>query len=75
MMVSYENVQRRGIESSCLDRTLFEVEAGDFCKLDLCVLLLAKQVSKRRSDRPGREDPCRNLVEERLEEMVIRPVD
>ena len=58
-----------------LDHLAVEIEALDLGQLDLHVLVLAQHVPQRRRDLPGREDAGGDLVEQRLEQVVVPPVD
>ena len=52
-----------------------EIEAGHLGELHLHVLCLPQDVAQRRRDLAGRQDAGGHLVEERLEQMVVAPVD
>ena len=52
-----------------------EVEAGHLGELDAHVLRPAQDVPQRRRDLTGREDAGRDLVQQRLEQVVVAPVD
>ena len=52
-----------------------EVDAHHLAEHDLGVLLPAQDVAKRRRDGAFREDPGRHLVQQRLEQMVVRAID
>ena len=52
-----------------------EIEAVDLGQLDLHVLVLAQHVTQRWRDLPGRQDAGGHLVQERLEQVVVAPVD
>src|SRR3954464_3362580 len=52
-----------------------EVEGGHGRVLDLDVAVLAQDAAYRRRDFPLRQDAGRHLVEQRLEEVVVHPVD
>ena len=52
-----------------------DVDRGHVGQLHGRVLLALQDVASRRSDLSRREDPGRDLVQQRLEEMVVRPVD
>ncbi len=51
-----------------------QVEAADLGQLDLDVPVAVQDPAQRRRDLPLREDPRRDLVEQRLEEVVVDPV-
>ena len=55
--------------------TLRDVDTGDFCHGNSYVALLAKQVTNRRSDVARREGCGRDLIEQRLKEMMIALID
>ncbi len=52
------------------DRPVAEVDVGDRAQQDLRVLLAAEDLAGRRGDLALGEDPGRDLVEQRLEEVV-----
>src|SRR3954452_11588516 len=52
-----------------------EVEGGHGRVLDLDVAVLAQDAAYRRRDFPLRQDAGCHLVEQRLEEVVVHPVD
>jgi hypothetical protein len=52
-----------------------EIDADDFAEDDGRVPLVPEDVADRRCDVALRQNPRRNLVEQRLEQVVIRPVD
>ena len=52
-----------------------EVDTDHLAEHDFGVPLAAQDVPERRRDRSLREDAARHLVQERLEQMMIRPVD
>ena len=52
-----------------------EVEAGDLGELDRDVPRVAEHVPQRRRDLAGWQDAGRHLVEQRLEEVVVAPVE
>ena len=54
---------------------LLEVEPGDLRQDDLDVLVAAHHVTQHRRDLTRREDARGHLVEERLEQVVVPPVD
>jgi hypothetical protein len=56
-------------------RSSLEIEARHLRELDRDVPLASKDVAYRRGDLPLGQDPRRNLVEERLEQVVVDPVD
>jgi hypothetical protein len=56
-------------------RLFDEVDIGHVAELDLRVRKLSQHFSCRRRDRAGREDAGRDLVEQRLEQVVVRAVD
>jgi hypothetical protein len=53
----------------------FDVNIDDFAEYNARVTLLAKDVADRRCDVALGEDPGRDLVEKRLEQVMIRAVD
>ena len=57
------------------DRPVLDIEAGDLGQLDVDVLVLAHDAPERRRDLAHREDSRRDLVEQRLKEVVVRTVD
>ena len=52
-----------------------KVEPGDLGQLDADVLVLAEHVADGRRDLAGRDHARRHLVQERLEQVVVAPVD
>ena len=58
-----------------VDGAAVEVDVADLGEDDLRVALVAKDVAERRCDVPLRQDARRDLVEQRLEEVVRLPVD
>ena len=67
--------ERRSQRPDGDDRPALEIEAGDLGQLDADVLVLAQDSPERRCDLALREDSRRDLVEQRLEEVVVRAVD
>ncbi len=57
------------------DHPAIEVEPVDLGQLHLHVLVLAQDVAQRWCDLPGRQDAGGDLVEQRLEEVVVATVD
>ena len=57
------------------DEAPVEVKARHLAELYRQVLLTVEDVTRRRGDLPFGEDPGGNLVEQRLEEVVVRAVD
>jgi hypothetical protein len=53
----------------------FEIEIDDFAKKNPRVPLAAANVADRRRDVPLGENPGRKLIEQRLKQVVVRPVD
>jgi hypothetical protein len=51
-----------------------EVEAGHLGEFHLDVLVRSQDVPERRSDLASRQDPGRDLIQERLEEVMRSPV-
>ncbi len=58
-----------------MDHPLVEIEAVDLGQLHGHVLLAAHDVAQRGGDLSGRQHPGRRLVEQRLEQVVVAPVD
>src|SRR5262249_14526074 len=56
-------------------RLLDEVDIDHVAELHLRVHMLPQHFPRRRRDRAGWEDAGRDLVEQRLEEVVVRSVD
>src|SRR5262249_3474055 len=56
-------------------RLLEEVDIDHVAELHLRVHMLPQHFPRRRRDRAGWEDAGRDLVEQRLEEVVVRSVD
>ena len=52
-----------------------QVEPGDLGQLDADVLVLAQHVADGRRDLARREHARRHLVQERLEQVVVAPVE
>ena len=52
-----------------------EIDVHDFAKRNLRVPLVPKHAADRRRDVPLGENPGRELIEQRLKQVVIRPVD
>ena len=52
-----------------------QVEAGDLGQLHPDVLVLANHVAQGRRDLAGRDQSGRHLIEQRLEQVVVAPVD
>ena len=63
------------VEQAAGDGSALEVDATDLGEDDLRVALAAEDVPERRRDVPLRQDARRDLVEQRLEEVVRLPVD
>ena len=57
------------------DAPVLEVEAGDLGQFDVDVLVLAQDPSERLCDFAYRQDSRRDLVEQGLEQVVVRAVD
>jgi hypothetical protein len=57
------------------DLSGIEIDVHDFAKHNSRVPLVPKDVADRRSDVPLGENPRRELIEQRLKQVVIRPVD
>ena len=67
--------ERAPVRALRLDLAAVEVESGHLAEHDGDVLVLLENVPGRRGDVAGREDPRRHLVQQRLEEVMVRPVD
>ena len=65
----------RAIWRARADATPVLIDGGDFTQEHGRIPLLAEDVANRRSDLPRREFRRRDLIEQRLKEMVIRAVD
>jgi hypothetical protein len=63
------------VEQPAFDEAALEVDALDRREDDLGVALMAKDVQERRRDVSLRQHSRRDLIEQRLEEMVRLPVD
>ena len=58
-----------------MDDAPFEIEPGHIGQDHVDVLALAQNVPQHRGDGAGREDAGGHLVQQRLEEVVVAPVD
>ncbi len=58
-----------------MDDTPFDVKAGHLGEKHLHISIVTVDVAQRRSYLAGREDAGGYLVEKRLEEMMVAPVD
>ena len=63
------------VEQGALDDAALEVDAADLGEDDLRVALVAEDVPERRRDVPLRQHSRRDLVEQRLKEVMRLPVD
>ncbi len=66
--------ERRSQRPDCDDGPVLEIEAGDLGELDVDVLCL-RRIPEMRRDLAFREDSGGDLVEQRLEEVVVRALD
>ena len=73
--LSYGRVDRGTVGPARLHLAAFEIEAGDLGQQHRGVLLKAQDVPQRRGDLPLGEDAGRDLVEQRLEQVVGLAVD
>jgi hypothetical protein len=58
----------------CPHDTSLDVEVLDLRQQDLDVLAAPEKAAQRRRNLPGGQDARRDLVQQRLEEMVVRPI-
>ena len=57
------------------DTAPVEIDIHDLSQHNGCVPLVAEHVADRRRDVPLGENPGRDLIEQRLKQVVVRPVD
>ena len=67
-------VERPAVGRLGADLALLEVDVRHLGEQRAGVGLLLDDAAQRRRDQPGRQDPGRHLVEQRLEQVVVRPV-
>ncbi len=75
----YQGVVRqrypRAVRRDRADGLRRQVDVHDFAEHDVGVLLFVHNASQRRRDQTLGQDAGGNLIEQRLEQMMVRPVD
>ena len=73
--VSYGSVIRAPSGAMCRHGSRVQVEIRDFAEYNFGVLLFLHDAAQCRRNQPLGQDAGGNLIQQRLEEMVVRPVD